>query len=252
MPAHLELSLNGTVLGEFGLIRERVTIGRNADGDVHLDNVAVSGTHAVIITMMGDSYVEDLESTNGTYVNGNLVRKHALRNGDVIRIGRHQLTYINNDASPDDNFEQTVVLRPGAFAMAAAAAARDLAKASATPPAATPPPAPPAATPPPALAPTPQAAAGGIPQPSTRPSIRLMSGPGAGKQLELRKDRMTLGRPGVQVAVIRRLAEGYFISDVEGPEPIVNGLPTAGQDVALKDQDVVELAGIKLAFLAGG
>ncbi|MBT6273600.1 MAG: FHA domain-containing protein, partial [Chromatiales bacterium] len=121
MPAHLELSLNGTVLGEFGLIRERVTIGRNADGDVHLDNVAVSGTHAVIITMMGDSYVEDLESTNGTYVNGNLVRKHALRNGDVIRIGRHQLTYINNDASPDDNFEQTVVLRPGAFAMAAAA-----------------------------------------------------------------------------------------------------------------------------------
>ncbi len=123
MPGVLVLSLNQSVLGEFPLDKERIVIGRKPDNDIQVDNLAVSGQHAAIITILNDSFLEDLDSTNGTYVNGKLIKKHALKHGDVVTIGKHELKYLNDEASGDESdFEKTMIIRPGMASHAAAAA----------------------------------------------------------------------------------------------------------------------------------
>ncbi len=227
MPGALVLTLNQSVLGEFPLDKERLLIGRKPENDIQVDNLAVSGQHAAIITILNDSFLEDLDSTNGTFVNGKLVKKHALKHGDVVTIGKHELKYVNDEATTDDqDFEKTMIIRPGMASHAAAAA-----KAEETAP------------PPPAGA-TSQIADGEMPL----GKIQVLSGPGAGKELELKKALITLGRPGVQVAVITRRPQGYFITHVEGKHPVVNGDTIGAQAHALKDHDVVELAGVKMEF----
>jgi len=241
MPAKLILSLNNSVLGEFPLDKERIILGRKPENDIQVDNLAVSGQHAAIITILNDSFLEDLDSTNGTYVNGKLVKKHALKNGDVITIGKHELKYVNDEASDDDDeFEKTMIIRPGMAGHAAAAA-----KAEEQAPPAAPKPAPSAAPAPPG-APAPAADAN-LPL----GKIQVLSGPGAGKELELKKALITLGRPGVQVAVITRRPQGYFITHVEGTHPVVNGESIGAQARRLEDHDVVELAGVKMEFFVG-
>ena len=227
MAGSLVLTLNQSVLGEFSLEKERLLIGRKPENDIQVDNLAVSGQHAAIITILNDSFLEDLDSTNGTFVNGKLVKKHALKHGDVITIGKHELKYVNDDATTDDqDFEKTMIIRPGMASHAAAAA-----KAEETAP-----------PPPPEVGS--QVAADDMPL----GKIQVLSGPGAGKELELKKALITLGRPGVQVAVITRRPQGYFITHVEGKHPLVNGDSIGAQAHALKDHDVVELAGVKMEF----
>ena len=196
----------------------------------------MSGQHAAIITILNDSFLEDLDSTNGTFVNGKLIKKHALKNGDVVSIGKHELKYINEEASADDDFEKTMIIRPG---MASHAAAQ--AKAEEAPPA--------APGPGGNAAPAPAAvAAEAAPAEMPLGKIQVLSGPGAGKELELKKALITLGRPGVQVAVITRRPQGYFITHVEGSHPVVNGDSIGSQAHPLRDHDVVELAGVKMEF----
>ena len=121
--AKLVLNMNGVVQGEFELNQERLTIGRKPDNDIPIDNLAVSGKHALIITILDDSFLEDLGSTNGTYVNGKLVKKHVLKDGDVIAIGKHELKYVNEHATEDDDdFEKTMIIKPGSASAAVAAA----------------------------------------------------------------------------------------------------------------------------------
>ena len=91
--ARLILSLDNQVLAEYNMTKERYTVGRLPDNDVRIDNPAVSGHHSLIINILNDSFLEDLNSTNGTYVNGKLIKKHALQHGDVITIGHHQLRF---------------------------------------------------------------------------------------------------------------------------------------------------------------
>lgn len=227
MPGSLVLTLNQSVLGEFPLDKERLLIGRKPENDIQVDNLAVSGQHAAIITILNDSFLEDLDSTNGTFVNGKLVKKHALKHGDVITIGKHELKYVNDEATTDDqDFEKTMIIRPGMASHAAAAA-----KAEET-------------APPPPAGTSSQVADSDMPL----GKIQVLSGPGAGKELELKKALITLGRPGVQVAVITRRPQGYFITHVEGKHPVVNGDTIGAQAHALKDHDVVELAGVKMEF----
>ena len=235
MPAKLVLSLNASVLGEYTLDKERITIGRKPDNDIQIDNLAVSGQHAAIITILNDSFLEDLDSTNGTFVNGKLIKKHALKNGDVVSIGKHELKYINEEASADDDFEKTMIIRPG---MASHAAAQAKAEEAPTAPGGG------DGAPAPAVGGPAEAAAGEMPL----GKIQVLSGPGAGKELELKKALITLGRPGVQVAVITRRPQGYFITHVEGSHPVVNGDSIGSQAHPLKDHDVVELAGVKMEF----
>ena len=85
--AKLILSMDGLVLKEIPLTKERTTIGRKPHNDIQIDNLAVSGEHAVIVTILNDSFLEDLGSTNGTMVNGGAVKKHFLQNNDVVELG---------------------------------------------------------------------------------------------------------------------------------------------------------------------
>ncbi|HET7199253.1 MAG TPA: FHA domain-containing protein [Burkholderiales bacterium] len=251
--AKLILSMDGLVLKEINLAKERTTIGRKPHNDIQIDNLAVSGEHAVIVTILQDSFLEDLGSTNGTVVNGQSVKKHFLQNSDIIELGKYKLKYVNEapaGVAKAADFEKTMVLRPGATRPAAAVPAP--ASAASAPAAA---PASPAAktatdavvsqsmTSPPVSAPRPAAPA------QKAAALQLLSGANAGKELDLTKPLTTLGKPGVQVAVITRRPQGFFITHVEGASfPVVNGKPLDAQAHALNDHDVIELAGVKMEF----
>ena len=279
--AKLILSMDGLVLKEIPLTKERTTIGRKPHNDIQIDNLAVSGEHAVIVTILNDSFLEDLGSTNGTVVNGNPIKKHFLQNNDVVELGKYKLKFVGEAAAAGAggekaDFEKTMVLRPsqmkaaaeaakaagggaqaavasraaavqqvGATATAAGIADKDAAK-PVTAPAAPKPGDPPTPVMKPAAAP---AAA-----PAVRPggplgAIQLLSGANAGKELELIKPLTTLGKPGVQVAVLTRRPAGYFITHVEGANrPTVNGQSIGAAPHSLKDHDVIELAGVKMEF----
>src|SRR5256886_5585134 len=111
--ARLILSLDGQTLAEYNMTKERYTVGRLPDNDIRIDNAAVSGHHSLIINILNDSFLEDLNSTNGTYVNGKLIKKHALQHGDVITVGHHQLRFVEDDEQQDE-FEKTMVIQPSA------------------------------------------------------------------------------------------------------------------------------------------
>lgn len=252
--AKLILSMDGLVLKEYSLSKERTTIGRKPHNDIQIDNLAVSGEHAVIVTILNDSFLEDLGSTNGTLVNGQQVKKHFLQPNDVVELGKYKLKYINDAPAPakSADFEKTMILRPGAFKPAAPA----VAPAGATAPGAHAPAA--AAGAAKSFsdtsishAPTPMPAA---PPPQPAPAqktgvIRILTGANTGRELALTKPLTTLGKPGVQVAVITRRPQGYFITHVEGAVmPVLNGKTLDAQAHALKDHDVIELAGVKMEF----
>ena len=112
--ARLILSLDGQTLAEYNMTKERYTVGRLPDNDIRIDNAAVSGHHSLLINILNDSFLEDLNSTNGTYVNGKLIKKHALQHRDVITVGHHQLRYVDDQAQqqPEDEFEKTMVISP--------------------------------------------------------------------------------------------------------------------------------------------
>jgi pSer/pThr/pTyr-binding forkhead associated (FHA) protein len=316
--ARLILSLDNQVLAEYNMTKERYTIGRLPDNDVRIDNPAVSGHHSLIINILNDSFLEDLNSTNGTYVNGKLIKKHALQHGDVITIGHHQLRFSDQQEpqAEQDEFEKTMVIPAGqqdANQLAAAERAADAAVAAMDEPAR---PAPvqqeavaasvklndeeaavleerPKAAPlGEAVAeepddhaalqtethaetyaetqaePEPRTASHAethaethagidpISAPNALPlaKLQVLSGAFAGRELELTKALTTLGRPGVQVAAITRRAEGYYIVHVESGEegdfPLVNGQPIGAQARKLTDNDVVQLAGVKMGFFA--
>lgn len=231
-------------MAEYNMNKERYTVGRLPDNDIRIDNPAVSGHHSLVINILNDSFLEDLNSTNGTYVNGKLIKKHALQHGDVVTVGHHQLRFVDTqslDSEPDE-FEKTMIITPGSAVAAAAAK-----KASSIAPA------------PRAAAPT----ASGRPPPASsvtgehpvalpKAKLQVLSGAFAGRELELNKALTTLGRPGVQVAAITRRADGFFIVHVDSGKPNdypqVNGTLTGEQARKLQDNDVILLAGVKMGF----
>jgi len=96
----LILSMDGLVLKEIPLDKERLTIGRKPNNDIQIDNLAISGQHAVITTILNDAFLEDRNSTNGTYVNGQPIKKHVLQSNDVVELGKYRLRYIVDSAQP--------------------------------------------------------------------------------------------------------------------------------------------------------
>jgi len=223
--ARLMLSLDGSVLAEYNMNKERYTIGRLPDNDIRIDNPAVSGHHSLIINILNDSFLEDLNSTNGTYVNGKLIKKHAMQHGDVITVGHHQLRFVDSQEDGEveqDDFEKTMVITSSTQGeeriRRVGVAVDQAANATALP----------------------------------KAKLQVLSGAFAGRELELTKALTTLGRPGVQVAAITRRAEGYFIVHVdsgkENDYPLVNGVPIGPQARRLNDNDVVQLAGVKMGF----
>ncbi|HMV18588.1 MAG TPA: FHA domain-containing protein [Zoogloea sp.] len=224
----LILSMDGLVLKEMVLEKERTTIGRKPHNDIQIDNLAISGEHAAIVTILNDAFLEDLNSTNGTYVNGQPVKKHVLQNNDVVELGKYRLKFFTDStvAAPMDMTDSV-------------AFATDLTRTDASRGAA---PAP-ATEPPPSAAPQPAPAAMGM--------IQILSGSHAGRTLELSKSLTTLGKPGLQVAVITRRPHGYFITHVEGASfPVVNGRALDPQAQRLNDHDIIEIAGVKMEFFS--
>lgn len=100
------LTHNGTVVKEYPLSKERLTVGRKPNNDIQLDDPTVSGNHAAFL-MLQHAYIEDLNSTNGVLLNGKKVSKRQLSHGDVIRIGRHEFKYVDDNA---EDFESTVII----------------------------------------------------------------------------------------------------------------------------------------------
>jgi hypothetical protein len=234
--ARLILSLDSHVLAEYNMNKERYTVGRLPDNDVRIDNPAVSGHHALIINILNDSFLEDLNSTNGTYVNGKLIKKHALQHGDVITCGHHQLRFVDSQTSDHegDEFEKTMVIQPSAAIEERVRAAN-----------------PPPPPPPPSAAPGGDGATA-PPVALRKAKLQVLSGAFAGRELELVRTVTTLGRPGVQVAAITRRADGFFLVSLEsgtaGDYPLVNGTPIGAQARRLVDNDVITLAGVKMGF----
>ncbi len=231
--SRLILSIDDHVLAEYNMSKERYTIGRLPDNDVRIDNPAVSGHHSLIINILNDSFLEDLNSTNGTYVNGHLIKKHALQHGDVITIGQHQLRFVDQRVaeSNEDEFEKTMVINPQAQDKAAVAQAQSAVTAASGKTGA-------------------RANASVI----RAAKLQVLTGNFAGRELELVKALTTLGQPGGQVAAITRRADGYYIVQVsrggEDDSPAVNGQKIGLQARRLEDSDVIELAGIKMGFFA--
>ncbi len=246
MAAKVILSMDGVQIKEFPLSKERMTIGRKSSNEIVIDNLAVSGEHAAIITILNDSFLEDLNSTNGLVVNGVATKKHFLQNNDLIEIGKHSLKYVNDQVSKTSaaEFEKTMVMRgpvklqaaPVEIAEPAAGFTQTQILANKTPVSAQP-----------AADKTDK-----IDVPVTTSQIavvQILSGPNAGKELELVKNLTTLGKPGVQVAVLAKRPHGYFITHVEGTSfPAVNGKDLSEQPHQLNDHDLIDLAGVKMEF----
>ena len=207
--ARLQLSLYGQLLAEYNMSEERYTIGRLPENDIRIDQLAVSAHHALIINILNDSYLEDLNSTNGTYVNDRPVKKHALQHGDVITVGQHQLNFVDEDP-PQDEFEKPLIITPSSYPREKLRAAPRQAR------------------------------------------LQALSGAMAGREMQLIKTLITLGRPDSQVAGITRRAEGFFIVHVDtsgaNQFPLVNGISIGTQACRLINNDVIELARVKVAF----
>jgi hypothetical protein len=212
------VSIDGVVIKEVQLTKDRTTLGRRPYNDIVIDNLAVSGEHAVIQMAGNEVHLEDLNSTNGTYVNGKAVKKQLMVHNDTIEIGKYKIKYVNEAAAP--SFEKTMVIKAGATGMAP----------------------PPAGAAPAVVSP---AAAGNA-------VIKVMSGAAAGREVPLVKVVTTIGKPGVAVAAITKRPHGFVVAHVEGTsKPSLNGGPIGAEPVTLKDGDMLELAGTQMQFVQG-
>jgi hypothetical protein len=253
--AKLHFSLEGNSFGEFALSKERMMIGRRPTNDIHIDNLAVSGEHAVIVTIGNDSFLEDLNSTNGTLVNDKPIKKHVLLHGDVIKFGKYELTYenkIQQKAPPSHGFENTVVVRPTKLLVTnvdtqskvqvveKVVVKENVNEFESQPQIIK-------------QAPSPQAAASQVTSAvSDAPKygfLEVLSGQDTGNKITLNKAMTTLGSSAQEVAVVTKRPHGYFITHVSGTShPIVNEQSIGAQAHALSDLDVIEVSGIKMKF----
>ncbi len=212
----LVVSLDGVVIKEVQITKDKTTLGRRPYNDIVIDNLAVSGEHAVLQMVGADVFIEDLNSTNGTYINGKAIKKQLLTHNDTVEVGKYKIKYLVDEGG---DYEKTMLMRPGMAAPAMASGA-------------------------PAAA----AAAGAVGQPPA--IIKVLNGAAAGREVALTKVVTTVGKPGVQVASITKRPNGYAFAHVEGAtRPSVNGVPLVGDSVPLRNGDVIELAGTQMQFV---
>lgn len=219
------------------LDRERIKIGRRALCEIQLDHVSVSGEHALISTLGNDSFVQDLGSTNGVRINGRQVKTHQLVDGDEIGIAVFTLKFVYEawvmptpEWTPGDTrtLKQAVVesVTPDGETLMEMGGSVGLGVNFAD-----------------------SGVAATAEKQGSTGMLRLMVGPGAGKQVELKRQVISLGKPGVQNSVIGRHDGSYFLTYVEGATyPLINGVEIGATPQALKDHDIIEVAGTRLEF----
>ena len=213
------VSIDSVVIKEVKLTKERTTLGRRPYNDIVIDNLAVSGKHAVIHMTDDGVEIEDVGSTNGTYVNAKAVTRQELRNGDIIEVGKYKIRFLQE--AEGENFEKTMLVKPGMVSPSMVA---------------------------------PRAAAAATPQAAVPLSavIRVMSGAAAGREVAVLKVVTTIGKPGVAVASITKRHQGHVLAHVEGPDrPLLNGTPMGEAPVSLKHGDRITLAGTEMQFEQG-
>jgi len=216
------VSIDGVVIKEVQLTKDRTSLGRRPYNDIVIDNLAVSGEHAVLQLTGNEVYLEDLNSTNGTYVNGKAVKKQLLQNNDTVEIGKYKIKFINE--APGVTFEKTMIMKAGMV-------------------------------PPVAKQPVPAAGAAGAETAAAElggltASIKVLSGAAAGREVPLVKVVTTIGKPGVAVAAITKRPHGFVVAHVEGTnKPTINGAAVGAEPVTLKNGDLLELAGTQMQFV---
>ena len=223
------VSIDGVVIKEVQLTKDRTTLGRRPYNDIVIDNLAVSGEHAVLQMLESEVFLEDLNSTNGTYVNGKAAKKQLLQNGDTIEVGKYKIKFVNEAVG--GNAAPALLDNKKAGDMGLAVAQTNVS---------------------PSTIPVPMSvsvgAAGGLD--FLPASIKVLSGVAAGRAVPLTKVVTTIGKPGVAVAAITRRQRGFFVHHVEGAgNPSLNGTPIGTEPVALKNGDLVELAGTQMQFV---
>jgi FHA domain len=216
----LVVSLDGVVIKEVQVTKDKTTLGRRPYNDIVIDNLAVSGEHAVLQMVGADVFIEDLNSTNGTYINGKAVKKQLLQHNDTVEIGKYKIKYLVDEGA---DYEKTMIMRPSSGMGGDASRPHSgFGALQATPPLA-----------------------------STQPAlIKVLNGAAAGREVTLTKVVTTVGKPGVQVASITKRPNGYAFAHVEGTSrPNVNGIPLTGDSIPLRNGDVIELAGTQMQFI---
>ncbi|MEY4765795.1 MAG: hypothetical protein RI907_2468 [Pseudomonadota bacterium] len=240
----LVVSLDGVVIKEVQISKDKTSLGRRPYNDIVIDNLAVSGEHAVLQLVGRDVFIEDLNSTNGTYINGKAVKKQLLQHNDTVEIGKYKIKFL---ADEGQDYEKTMIMRPGSPLPTMGVGAFNSQPGAGGPGVA------------PHSAPAPQAPASGLGSlgsgfgafPAQSPaSIKVLNGAASGREVQLTKVVTTVGKPGVQVASITKRPGGYVFAHVEGSaRPTVNGQPVATEPVHLKSGDVIELAGTQMQFV---
>jgi pSer/pThr/pTyr-binding forkhead associated (FHA) protein len=224
--AKLILTVDGEVAGTHFIDIPRFTIGSMEGSSLQLAYPGVSRSHAAIITVGNDDILEDLNSTNGTLVNGNKITRHILQHDDVIEIAGCQIRYRSQKAVSGPSLDRTMVIKGLAPE-----------EAEKSPPLAG------------------HERAGAKKRGPAREGIRLglvkiMKGALAGQEIELPRVLRTFGSPGIQVAVINRRPHGYFITHVEGKKPaLLNGKPIGLEPQPLAPNDVISVGDEELLFL---
>lgn len=214
------VSIDEVVIKEVQLTKDRTTLGRRPYNDIVIDNLAVSGEHAAIVMTGTDVTLEDLGSTNGTYVNGKTVKKQALQNGDTIEVGKYKIKFVGDGAV--DNFDRTMIVKARPLSPPAQATSSSF-----------------------------QTATGdSIGLGAFSASIKVLSGAASGREVPLTKVVTTIGKPGVAVAAITRRQQGFVVHHVEGAgNPTLNGSPIKAEPLPLKNGDLIELAGTQMQFV---
>jgi len=236
--AKLIIKFNDEVIDHIDLKQGDMKIGRKPGCEIHIDNLAISGEHANIFTVGDDSFIQDLNSTNGTFINNKKIAKHHLKNGDAVVIGKHTFVYFSEASrkQPED-FAKTVIINPGARA--------------------------PAVEPPkPAPAPKPAPVADSEPPSTTvettskdyaskterHGAIFVLSGVNSGKRIDLTKKVTNLGKVGKRAGAITQTAEGYVLAPGEDEIPKLNGRQVTTSGHKLKNGDIIEVGGTRLQF----
>ncbi len=205
------VSIDGVVIKEVQLTKDRTTLGRRPYNDIVIDNLAVSGEHAVMQMTGNEVYLEDLNSTNGTYVNGKAAKKQLLAHNDTVEIGKYKIKYINEAATA--SFDKTMVIKAGTPGLTQPPAAVEF-------------------------------------NPAGTAAIKVLSGAAAGREVPLVKVVTTIGKPGVAVAAITKRPHGFVVAHVEGANrPTLNGVALGAEPQVLKNMDVLELAGTQMQFV---
>ncbi len=221
----LTLSFKGTVLRVFPVLKGSMLIGNDPKCTLHIDSLAILPEHARLDTQGDTSVLVDLETQAGTFINNVSIKKQMLKDGDVIRIGKHLLTY-QYETIPELN--ETLDLEISTPPLELVNEVR-----------------------PETPAPEANSATATVNADDGKRLawLQIMNGQNLGKTISLNRSMTNLGKPGVATAVITRRTDGYFLSHLEGDTPpMVNNKPIGTHSYKFIDGDTVQIGNIKMQF----